>query len=73
MSAKTIAKRLREDLDLNVHPSTVQKARHQILNYNYRRSKCKPKEDYTDREKNLRCLFALFCIEQLLAFEIQKI
>ena len=59
MTAKTLAKRLRDDLDLNVHPSTIQKARHQILNYNYRRSKCKPKEEYNDREKNARLLFAL--------------
>jgi hypothetical protein len=59
MAAKTIAKRLRDDLDLNFHPSTIQKARHQILNYNYRRSKCKPKEDYNEREKNARLLFAL--------------
>ena len=59
MTAKTIAKRLRDDLDVNVHPRTVQKARREVLNYNYRRSKCKPKEDYNEREKNARLLFAL--------------
>ena len=51
---ETIAKSLRDDLDVNVHPRTVQKARHEFLNYNYRRSKCKPKKDYNDRENNLR-------------------
>ena len=42
MTSATITKRLREDLNLDVHPSTVAKARKHVLGYNYRRSKCKP-------------------------------
>jgi hypothetical protein len=30
-----------------------------VLGYNYRRSKCKPKEEYTEYEKRLRYIFAL--------------
>ena len=42
MTIATITKRLREDLNLDVHPSTVAKARKHVLGYIYRRSKCKP-------------------------------
>ena len=46
ISAKTIRKRLKSILDLDVEQFNVHRKRKSILNFNYRRSKCKYNEVY---------------------------
>ena len=49
---------LRRILGVRVHDETVKAIRHKYLNYNYRRSKCKPHQ-FNEFEKRRRLVFAI--------------
>ena len=58
MQARKINIQLRRILGIRVSECLVKDIRHNYLNYNYRRSKCKPHE-FNDFEKRRRLLFAI--------------
>ena len=58
MQARKINIQLRRILGIRVADSHVKNIRHKYLNYNYRRSKCKPHE-FDEFEKRRRLLFAI--------------